>query len=96
VSQVAAKRKLVLRNERVRVVARFREEGSVLGETQHGTCEGFSIELSLDSDESEEAIVKLIRLAHRMCFTEYALSEAVPTSTIHHLNGRPIAVRLAE
>lgn len=95
-SQVAAKRKLALRNESVRVVARFREEGSVLAGTQHGTCEGFSIELFLDSDESEEAVVRLIRQAHRMCFTEYSLSEAVQISTSHHLNGSPIEVRWSE
>lgn len=78
------------------MVARFREEGSVLGGTQYGTCEGFSIELYLDSEESEEAILGLIRQAHRMCFTEYALSEVVPTSTSHHLNGSPIEVLLSE
>lgn len=95
-SQVAAKRKLALRNESVTVVARFREEGSVLGGTQQGKAEGFSIELSVESDEPEEEIVKLIRLAHRMCFTEFALSEAVPLSTSHRLNGSPIEVHLSE
>jgi len=85
-----------LRNERVRVVARFREDGSVLGGTQRGTPEGLSIELSLDSEEPEAELVKLIRLAHRMCFTEHALTEAVALSTSHRLNGSPLEVSLAE
>ncbi len=79
----------------MRVVARFREEGSVLGGTQQGTAESLSIDLSLDSDERQEEIVKLIRLAHRMCFTEYALSEAVPLSTSHRLNGDRIEVDIS-
>ena len=73
-SQVAAKRKLHLRNERVKVIALFQEEGSVLGGTQRGSSERFSIEFSLDSDEPEHKIAELIHLAHGMCFTEHALS----------------------
>ncbi len=91
-SQVAAKRGLRLQNERVEVIALFKEEGSVLGGTQRGTSEGFSIEFSLDSDEPEHKIAELIRLAHGMCFTEYALSQAVPLRWSHHLNGKPLEV----
>ena len=91
-SQVAAKRKLQLRNEVVRVVARFLEEGSVLGGTQAGSCQGISIELSLDSDEPDHEIVELVRLAHRMCFTEHALSQPTRLTTSHTLNGRHLDV----
>lgn len=91
-SQVAAKRRLHLRNERVKVIALFQEEGSVLGGTLRGTSEGFSIELSLDSDEPEQNIAELIQFAHRMCFTEYALAHAVPLTCSHRLNGKPMQV----
>jgi organic hydroperoxide reductase OsmC/OhrA len=90
VSQVAAKRRLILRNEKVRVVAHFEEEGSVLAGTQQGTCKGFSIELSMEGDQKVEEIIKLIRMAHRMCFTESALSHAVEVMTSHLFNGQPI------
>jgi hypothetical protein len=43
-SQVATKKKLVLRDERVKVTAHFRESGSVLRGTKEGSCEGFKYE----------------------------------------------------
>jgi uncharacterized OsmC-like protein len=92
VSQVAAKKRLTLHNERVKVIAHFREEGSVLGGTQEGMCEGFSIELSIDGDEPEEVIATLIRLAHRMCFTESALSNVVKITSSHLFNGQHLEV----
>jgi len=88
VSQVAAKKRLALRNERVKVIAHFREEGSVLGGTQRGICEDFSIELSIDGDESPEQIATLVRLAHRMCFTESALSNVIKIKSSHVFNGQ--------
>jgi organic hydroperoxide reductase OsmC/OhrA len=92
VSQVATKKKLVLRDERVKVTAHFRESGSVLRGTKEGSCKGFDIELAIESDEATEEIAELIRLAHRMCFTEDALSGTVKLTATHRLNGRPIEV----
>jgi uncharacterized OsmC-like protein len=92
VSQVAAKKRLTLRNERVKVIAHFREEGSVLGGTQKGICEDFSIELSIDGDMPQEEIATLVRLAHRMCFTESALLNVVKTTSSHRFNGQPLEV----
>ena len=91
-SQVAAKKRLTLQNERVKVIAHFREEGSVLAGTQKGTCEDFSIELSIDGDMSKEEITTLIRLAHRMCFTESALSNVVDITASHVFNGQLLEV----
>ena len=95
-SQVAAKRRLTLRNEKVSVVAHFEEGGSVLAGTQQGACKGFSIELSIEGDEKVEDIVKLIRMAHRMCFTESTLSNVVEVKTSHLFNSQPIEVSSAE
>jgi len=86
----------VLRNEKVKVVAQFREQGSVLQGTQRGSCEGFSIELSVDSDEPAEAIAALMRLAHGMCFTEDALSRETKLTATHRLNGQPIEIASAQ
>ena len=71
-------------------MAHFEEEGSVLAGTQQGTCKGFSIELSMEGDQKVEDIIKLIRMAHRMCFTESALSREVQLTTSHLFNGQPI------
>lgn len=92
-SQVAAKKKLALQNESVTVSARFREEGSVLQGTQEGTCEAFSIQLSIDGDEPVEEIATLVRLAHKMCFTEDALTQVVPVEANHLFNGQPLELR---
>jgi organic hydroperoxide reductase OsmC/OhrA len=90
VSQVAAKKKLHLRDERVKVTAYFREQGSVLRGDSEGSCERVEIELALESDEPPEEIAALIRLAHRMCFTESALTGQVPLTKRHTLNGQPV------
>ena len=61
---------MTLRDERVKVVAHFREEGAVLAGTQKGICEGFTIELFLNGHMPDKEVITLIRLAHQMCFTE--------------------------
>jgi hypothetical protein len=85
-------RRVQLRNEKVKVTARFRESGSVLRGDRRGRCEGFAIELSIDSDEPEPVVADLIRLAHRMCFTEFALATPIEITSNHLFNGRPIQV----
>ena len=94
-SQVAAKKKLALRDERVTVTAFFREQGSVLQGSAKGMCEGFDIELFIESDEPPEEISELIRLSHQMCFTESALTGNVQLTQRHSLNGQPIEVKAA-
>jgi hypothetical protein len=89
VSQVATARKLAIRNERVKVTAHFHEEGSILQGTKHGRCDGFEVEILLDSDEPAEQISELIRLSHRMCFTEAAMLAPVTVTSRHTVNGQP-------
>lgn len=74
----------------MRVVAHFREEGAVLAGTQQGFCDGFEIELSLDGELPKEEILKLIRLAHQMCFTESALKGAPKITSRHVYNGEEL------
>jgi hypothetical protein len=92
VSQVAAKRSLTLRNEKVSVVAHFEEEGPVPGGTQQGICKGFFIELSIEGDEQIEDIIQLICIAHCICFTESTLTNVVELKTSHLFNGKPIDI----
>jgi hypothetical protein len=89
VSQVATKKKLNIRNERVRVVGHFHEQGSVLKGDAEGFCDGFEIEMLLDSDEPDTEIATLIRLARQMCFTEKALTGQTPVTIRSLVNGRP-------
>ena len=55
-----------------------------------GWCNDFEIELHLESAAPAEKIAELIRLAHRMCFTEVALTGRVELSQRHLLNGQPL------
>jgi organic hydroperoxide reductase OsmC/OhrA len=87
-SQVAAKRKLSIRNDQVKVTAHFHEQGSVLRGDAEGFCDGFEVEISIDSDEPQEQIEALIRLARQMCFTEKALMGSVPMQVKHTINGQ--------
>jgi organic hydroperoxide reductase OsmC/OhrA len=72
------------------VTAHFHEQGSVLAGSATGQCDGFEIELSLDSEEEPAKIAELIRLAHQMCFTEDALAGRVKMVKTHLLNGKLI------
>ena len=89
-SQVATKKKLALERARVKVSAHFSERGSVLRGTKEAGCEGFEIEIALDSREPAAEIAELLRLAHRMCFTEAALAAEVPLTARHLLNGQAL------
>lgn len=87
-SQVAAKKRLTIKDERVKVIAHFREEGAVLPGTQQGFCEDFEIEFSANGDLAVEEVSKMIQLAHRMCFTESALTNVVKINARHIYNGQ--------
>ncbi len=53
-----------------------------------GFCDSFDIEVLLDSDESEEVISHLVRLARQMCFTEKALTGQVNVMVKQTYNGK--------
>jgi hypothetical protein len=92
VSQVAAKRKLNIHNERVKVTGKFHEQGSVLKGDAEGFCDGFDIEIQIESEEPPAQIAELIRLARQMCFTERALVGSTPLSVRQVLNHQPFEV----
>jgi organic hydroperoxide reductase OsmC/OhrA len=79
-------------NERVKVTAHFHEQGSVLRGDVEGFCDSFEIHISMDSEEGQEKIAELIRLARRMCFTEKALTGSVPVSVTQSLNQADLTV----
>ncbi|MDX9850915.1 MAG: hypothetical protein RBT01_10440 [Anaerolineaceae bacterium] len=89
-SQVATKRKIAIRNERVNVTAHFHEQGSVLKGDAEGFCDGFKIEILIESDEDPQKIADLVRISRRMCFTEKALMGTVPVKVSQQLNQQPL------
>ena len=90
VSQVATKKKFAIKDARIKVTAHFHEQGSVLQGTQTGSCDGFAIEVAIESEESPDKIAGLMELAHQMCFTEDVLTREMKLTTTHLLNGEAI------
>jgi organic hydroperoxide reductase OsmC/OhrA len=90
VTQVASKKKLNLQKEIVKVTAHFRETGSVLRGDAEAFCDGFEVEIQIESEEPLQAIQELVRLARRMCFTEVALTGHTPVTVSATLNGELI------
>ncbi len=86
-------RKLNIIDERVKVTAHFHEEGSVLRGDKHGEIDGFDIEIIIETEEPDEEIEEMIALAHRMCFTEAAISQAVEVNTTHLVNGKELTLK---
>lgn len=91
-SQVAARKKLKVDNERVKVTAYFREKGSVFAGTKDGSCERFHLEFFVETNEPQEKIVELVRLGRQMCFTEDALTKAVAVTADCLVNGQILEI----
>lgn len=70
------------------VKAFFHEQGSVLKGDAEGFCDGFEIQIHIDSEEEQSAITALIQLARQMCFTEKALLGSVPVEVTEFINQR--------
>jgi uncharacterized OsmC-like protein len=89
-SQVAAKRKIGIRNEHVFVTGKFHEQGSVLRGDAEGFCDGFEVEIRLEADTPELDLRELVRISRQMCFTEKALVGKVPIRVTQMINGQVI------
>jgi len=72
------------------VIGHFHEQGSVLAGTASGYCDGFEVEVEIESDEQPEVMTTLIRLARQMCFTEQALTGHTPVTVSSRLNGKSL------
>ena len=74
------------------VTAHFHEHGSVLKGDAEGFCDGFDIEIKLDTEEDDDTIATLIRVARKMCFTEKVLTGSVPVHVTQTINQQPFVV----
>lgn len=85
-------KKMKISELRVKVTAHFHEEGSVLRGDKRGHVDGFDVEVSFETEETDEAVQKALELAHQMCFTEAAITKAVPVRAKHIVNRREMQV----
>lgn len=83
-----------MKNEHVLVTGHFHEQGSVLKGDAEGFCDGFDVEITLDSCSPRIEIETMVRLARRMCFTEKALVGTIPVRVSQKLNG--VEIQLAD
>lgn len=88
--------KMNLRGAQVKVTSHFHIAGSALKGTLASRCTGFDLQMSLETDEDEEQVRRLIQVAHNSCFTEAALERPVPIRRTHVVNGRPFDVECAD
>ncbi len=79
--------KVNIRQARVHVVGHFRAEGSVLGQTIQGFCDGFETRLEVESDEPPERVAGVIRNAENGCYIMQTIRHPVPVKTEVMVNG---------
>jgi organic hydroperoxide reductase OsmC/OhrA len=80
--------KINVKKARVHVTAHFHAEGSVLGQSIEGGCEGFETRLEVESDEPPERLAGLIRNAENGCYVMQTIRHPVPVQTEVLVNGK--------
>lgn len=76
----------------VRLEATYIRTGSFIQGTVGSRCDGYRITLKITSDEAEDRIREVVRMAHQSCFTESALEAPVPIERMTELNGQTLSV----
>ena len=82
--------KLSLTDVQVDQTVRFYRQGSVLGGTIKSGGLGVGVAVDIASDEPQERIAELVRVARASCFTHGAMAEPVVVETSVRLNGQPL------
>ncbi len=85
---------LAMTSTKVHVEMDYYLTGSVLKGTVESGCSEVRTHFDVESDESEESIREIIRLAKRGCFVENMIQTAVPLKSSTTLNGTDITVDL--
>ena len=81
-------RKLTIDSARVHVEMDYYLSGSVLAGTVNSGVTEVRSQFDVSSDEPEEDIIYVIRLAKRGCFAERLVETAVPIKSTLILNGK--------
>jgi len=71
-------------------------EGSVLRGTVHAGASECRTHFVIDSPESAQDILRIIRLAKRGCFAEQMVQSSVPLASTYVVNGEELQVSLEE
>ncbi len=87
-------KRLTINKARVHVEMDYYLSGSVLAGTVNSGVTEVRSEFDVSSDEPEEDIVNVIRLAKRGCFAERLVETAVPIKSTLRLNGKEATSRL--
>jgi hypothetical protein len=75
---------------RMRVIARYRVDGSVLNDTIEASMVGAETVLEIESSDPPERVARVVRNAERGCFVMQALLKPVPVAGRTVLNGAPM------
>lgn len=87
-------RKLTINSARVHVEMDYYLSGSVLAGTVNSGVTEVRSQFDVSSDEPEEDIAYVIRLAKRGCFAERLVETAVPMKSTLILNGKEATSQL--
>jgi len=82
--------KVAVNTMRMKVIARYRVDGSVLNDSVQATMLGAETVLEIDSPDAPERVARVVRNAERGCFVMQALLRPVPVSGRTVLNGTPL------
>ena len=82
--------KVTVNTMRMKVVARYRVDGSVLNDSVQAAMLGAETVLEIDSPDAPERVARVVRNAERGCFVMQALLRPVPISGRTVLNGAPL------
>ena len=79
--------KVEIRKARVKVTARFKNEGSVLRETIDAQGAGFETDLDVESDAPPERVAAVVRNSEKGCYVMQTILKPTPVETRVTLNG---------
>lgn len=87
--------KVAVRDVRVKVIAQYRREGSILAGTITSGCDFVKTEINLASDEPADRLAELLRVAEASCFTIGAIRNPTPCELIAVVNDEPFPIEAA-
>ena len=89
-------KQLAIKSATVHVEMDYFLTGSVLRGTVKSGCTEVRTHFEVESEEAEEEILDIIRLAKRGCYAENMVQTAVPLRSTYTLNGNEAAVTLED
>ena len=89
-------KQLGIHSAKVHVEMDYFLAGSVLRGTVESGCTEVRTHFEVESDEPEDQILGIIRLAKRGCYAENMVQTAVPLKSTYTLNGSDARVTLEE